>query len=591
MARVVLGISAEHDAGAVLLVDGHLVAAVNEERLTRRKLFTGYPERSIESVLGQAGVRHEDVTAIGVSTWIHVPEEAWDWFQRDYRKALLTSALNRPFGKSLMRVPAVLGSARALGRGLAWPFRRAIRSKLRTQGFPAPVSFVDHHRCHTYSALGTNCQGQTLTMTLDAQGDGCCAEVGWWNGSSCKILCRVPFFDSPAHYYGYVTHLLGFQQMHHEGKVTGLAAHGDPSVLGPLFASYFSFSPAHGHIVNRGGYLVPQIEQLRARLERHQPADIAAGVQDALERAVVDFARHWLQRYAEPRIDVAIAGGVFANVRVNQRIAELPAVRTLSVHQHMGDGGLSYGAALEVDHRLSGDSWTPPQLRDVCLGPAPSDREIDEAVVRSGGEVLAGNPSDVVARLLADGYCGGVCRGRMEYGPRALGHRSILYRADDPTVNQWLNARLSRTEFMPFAPMVLSSRASDYFVPLEAVREALHYMVTTVGTTALCRERAAAVSHVDHTARPQLIDDREPFIQAVLHEFERHTGTPVLVNTSFNHHGEPIVNTPSEAVATARGAGLGFLVLGDTVVMLDRDERAKRSQGPDVHFASHPRLQ
>ena len=127
-----------------------------------------------------------------------------------------------------------------------------------------------------------------------------------------------------------------------------------------------------------------------------------------------------------------------------------------------------------------------------------------------------------------------------------------------------------------FAPIVLEEAAHDYFVQPDSLREALHFMVATVGTTPLCRDRAPAISHVDDTARPQLIDDRDPFCRAVLRQFATRTGTPVLINTSFNHHGEPIVNSPAEAVATARGAGFGFLVHGDKVVMLDRDVRTRR---------------
>ena len=243
----------------------------------------------------------------------------------------------------------------------------------------------------------------------------------WWSKGEFREWLRVPFFDSPAHYYGYVTHLLGFRQMEHEGKVTGLSARGDPDRLGPLFESLCSFSSRRQHIVNNGGYLLPQIAKLKQAVTGCEPADIAAAVQRQLESAVIDYVKHWVSRCPERPVHLAVAGGVFANVRLNQKLAELPEIARLTVHQHMGDGGLAYGAAVHADYLAApGQGWDQPRLDHVYLGPEPAAGDIEDAVRASGFKVLDhAEPAEIVAQLLAEGRCGAVCRGAMEYGPRA----------------------------------------------------------------------------------------------------------------------------------------------------------------------------
>ena len=280
----------------------------------------------------------------------------------------------------------------------------------------------------------------------------------------------------------------------------------------------------------------------------------------------MELVRAAVQQTGRRRL--AVAGGVFANVRMNQAIAELPDVESLYVCPLMGDEGLGVGAALLTAGRRFG--VRPSRVESLYLGPDYPESDMRAALDAHGlsyQRMDDASLADAVADRIVAGKVVAIARGRMELGPRALGHRTILYRTGDPDVNQWLNVRLHRTEFMPFAPVTLDEHADDCYVGLDKARASADYMTVTFACTPTMREQSPAVVHLDGTARPQLIRaSTDPFYYAVLKGCHARTGVPSLVNTSFNMHEEPIVASPDDAARAFVQGHLDTLVLGPFLV-------------------------
>jgi carbamoyltransferase len=292
---------------------------------------------------------------------------------------------------------------------------------------------------------------------------------------------------------------------------------------------------------------------LERELAQFSKADIAAGVQAHLEQSVVSQVKKQFADHPTIPRRLYVAGGVFANVSLNRRLAE-DLEAELYVCPNMGDGGLGLGAAL-----LTHDQ--PVDFSSLYLGDEAGS--VSEHLLETSPVACSihdsGSMSDIAATDISSGKVIAVARGRMEFGPRALGNRSILARADDRSINQWLNNRLSRTEFMPFAPIVRDVDASEYFVLRQGI-EQYENMTTTCMSTELARRTCEAVVHLDGTARPQVVSERRnPWIFRLLTEFKKATGCGVLINTSFNIHEEPIVRTANDAFASFLTAQLDVL--------------------------------
>jgi len=291
--------------------------------------------------------------------------------------------------------------------------------------------------------------------------------------------------------------------------------------------------------------------------------DVAAAYQRVLEEVAVRYVRPYVERL---KLDtLVLSGGVFANVKLNQRLYEIPGVRRITIHPNMGDGGCGTGAALL---QFVQNGKRPEVPADVYWGPDYDEAQI-EAALRSAGVAYARVPDIEVeiARLIADDKVVARFDGRMEYGPRALGNRSILYQAQNPEVNQWLNARLLRTEFMPFAPATLYEDRHLCYQNIEGAEFAARFMTITFDCTPWMREHCPAAVHVDGTARPQLVSaDTNPSFHSVLSEYKKRTGIPSVINTSFNMHEEPIICSPADAIRSFQDGRLDYLALGNFLV-------------------------
>ncbi len=579
----------EYESGAAAVEDGRLVAAINEERLLRMKLASGFPRRSIAATLDVAGwtVDEIDQVLVGGTEDLYSGEaSAFEgWFE--FRPEGFGRWLKRSAGSRLARllnVFPVLEKVYYLVLGPSFRRRRKlIRRILRDDfGLSCPIEFVDHHFCHATAAYYTSGFDDALVATLDGGGDGKSSRVYAVRDGRFEEIADTAAFNSLGNYYAYVTHLCGFKAHRHEGKITGLSAHGDP-VYVDLLEEFVQ--EENGRLRNVGGVVFDDaIRTLERRLpENWRREDLAASVQLHFERSI----RRWLDHWAgETGLrDVALAGGVFANVRVNQVLHESPLVDRIFIHPGMGDGGLAVGAGLAA--RAPGVLDSPMRggaspIADVYLGPDLADDDIRRDLDGRGLEFEQPDDGDLarrIAELLAGGYVVARADGRMEYGPRALGNRSILYQPADPAVNDWLNHNLRRTEFMPFAPSVLWEERERCFENLEGAELAAQFMTITFQCTEWMKRRMPGVVHIDGTARPQLVRaDVNPGYHAIIRAFHDLTGLPGIVNTSFNMHEEPIVCSVEDCVRAFLAASIDYLAIGSFIVR--HPEPAERQLRP-----------
>ena len=621
----VLGLSPlDKDATASAVEDGRILFAAGEERFSRIKQHAGFPERAVEAALAHAGWSPADVDLV-VYPFFEAAREAQlieaaieaalaeDGEERSARQRLLrrrlaeaderaaaraASAARRVQGLARPEQRMEKGRAKRLAYGLlgAGPFApaaarrqargwaaRAIVEHLRWEleleaglarlGLSARLQRDEHHLSHAANAYLASGFDRALIVTLDGYGSGLAGSVSVGQAGAIERLAGVPFPHSLGSFYEAVTSSLGFHPDRHAGKIVGLAAYGDPAVLSDVLLA--------GITQEDGGFRLR--DNLNVFLSRHLASrfamvDVAAAWQHVLEVVGCRFVEHWVARTGCDHL--VLSGGVTANVKLNQRLHALPGVKRTFVYPNMGDGGCGTGLALLRSWPGGGVAGGAAAaaggaaagrdgggLRDVYLGPAYGERECEVALRQAGlrfeRPADAGAMAREVARRIHAGQVVARFDGRMEYGPRALGNRSILYHAREPGVNQWLNQRLGRTEFMPFAPVTLWEAAGRCYEGLAGAEHAAEFMTMTFDCTPWMRAQCPAAVHVDGTARPQLIRrDVNPAYYDIVKEYERLAGVPCLVNTSFNLHEEPIVCSPQDAIRAFRLGHLDALVLG-----------------------------
>lgn len=562
----ILGINIGHDSGAALIINNILISAINEERLSRIKMHHGMPFKSINEVLAIGNCCLSDIDIICIEGKLITPIDNIDYattekgVSKNIKKILLAYSgferiiLGKKFGifiAALILLPSTYAK------------RFKIREFLKNNGFKGKIFYFDHHECHATTAFFTQPKRDGLAITLDASGEGICSRVYRCSGNSMKLIHSIPCFHSPAYYYAYITQILGFIPLRHEGKITGLAAFGNPSKVKEVLKKYIYFDETKLAFQNIGGYHIRTINSLMKSLSGFSKEDIASGIQSYTEELVASYVKSIINKFhIGNSAHIFLAGGLFANVKVNAKINDLSCVKSLYVFPNMGDGGLGLGAALAYSRQFV-------YLPNIYLGKDFGSEQI-ELLLRKYNLTFtkSSSISQDVALQLYSGKIVARYAGRMEYGPRALGNRSILYSAKDKSVNKWLNEQLSRTEFMPFAPVVRDVDATKLF-KLSKNSDCYRNMTMTCDVTEYCKEIAPATTHIDGTARPQIISRFENQIYYdILTEYSNLTNEPgILVNTSFNLHEEPIVNSPEEAINTFLSAKLDCLAIEDYMVL------------------------
>ncbi len=570
--------------GAAVMIDGKVIASINEERLDRQKLSTGFPAKAIKAVLDIAGVAINDIDRVHVAdrhNYFKPKSSYWEGWLVDHaskRKewmATLSSAVSSVIGNS----DAAQSVYYSMKRRLTRKRRDSLYTLLRGEyGLQSRPRHIDHHFCHATSAYYTAGFRDCTVITLDGGGDGLCSRVYEVRDGRFKLIHKLRSYHSIGNYYAYITKICGFTAHKHEGKITGLAAYGDP-IYKDMLSEMVAFDGRD--IRNTGNaYYWSAVKKIERRLPADfRMEDLAASIQDLLEETVANYCRYWIERVGIG--DVALAGGVFANVRLNQEVHELSCVDNLFVHPGMGDEGLCFGACVTPTTMM--DREVDP-IQDVYLGPQFSENEIERAIkLRGASYNRLENIETKIAELLAQGYVVARFNGRMEYGPRALGNRSVLYQPNDRSANDWLNKHLHRTEFMPFAPAVAMENASRCFKNIVGAEHTARFMTITFDCTDEMKERCPGVTHVDGTARPQLVREVDnPSYYKIIREYERMTGIPAIVNTSFNVHDEPIVCTPEDALNGFIDGDLDYLAIGNFLVEGENAQLRRRVVGTPI---------
>ncbi|MCW5699622.1 MAG: hypothetical protein KIT00_07260 [Rhodospirillales bacterium] len=572
---IVLGFHpGNHDAAAALFDGYRLLAAVSLERLTRRKSDgRGIPHEAIDECLAITGARRSDIDAVAV-TRTRLP---WRYYTHFRGGRWIEGKVRQILGKEKHK--DLFLELRRAGKTDAAEIVNA-RHFLSDHGFrpDARLHFANHHFAHALPALFFTDWDEALVYTADGGGDHLhysfhALRDGKFDtvyGDDSSLLGDIPV-DSLGLAYGYATQALGYRLNRHEGKLTGLAAYGEPAVFKAM-AAHFRVDD-DGRIHSDFESFAHMRRFICELAEANKPADMAASVQELLETFVAASVDRLLDRF--PAVNLGLSGGVFANVRLNRLLVETRGFQDAFVFPAMGDDGLAVGAALSC---LLGSDGLPAWLKnryrldDVYLG-RRYDGDIDAALrAIPGVSCLGGAPVPETALRLSRGDVGAIYTGRMEFGPRALGARSILANPADRGINDTLNKRLERTEFMPFAPVVTEDDADTIFNLPAASRYTSRFMTITCAVHVDWRERIPAVVHVDGTARPQLISRNvNPLYFDILTEFKAATGLPILVNTSFNVHEEPIVNRPAECARALIDHRVDFVVTEKGVYTCDGD--------------------
>lgn len=547
-------INSPHEGSSVIVRDGKILAAIEEDRITRVKHDGQTPTfNSVKEVLRISAVKPTEIDAVAVP---------WEGAEEAYLKGL------RRFGRTSL---------------LAYPYFRLNRVRLRAMlkwfGIEAPIRYINHHQSHAASCFLTSGGRDCTVIALDGQGDRNESASAWDVQDS--TMKRIALVDggSFGEFYEAVTYAVGFKINDGEGKTMGLACYGDPSVAyeqvkGLLLVDGLKVRSTLKNVVDI------QIETTDTRpfaSYRHEVArrnnpflglakiykneDLAAAAQKLLEDRVMEFVRNVIANTGKPRI--CLGGGVALNMKLNQKIREMPEVEDVYVFPNPGDSGVVVGAALTVCKELmerEGREFPNERMIQTYYGTGYTDEEVVKALEEHRLEYQElKDPEKAAADLIAEGKVVGWFQGRLEFGPRALGNRSVLADPRDEKMKDKINKYLKKRDwFMPFAPSILNEAKEEY---LEAPVEA-PFMIMGFNLKREKLKEIPAVAHVDGTVRPQTVTaDTNASYWRLISEFEKRSGVPIVLNTSFNRHGQPMVRSPEDAALHAVWGAIEYLVI------------------------------
>jgi len=603
----ILGISAfYHDSAAALLIDGRIVAAAQEERFTRKKHDPEFPERAIEYCLKHAGLSLADLDYVAF----------YDKPLLKFERLLETYLACAPAGfRSFLAAMPVWLRGKLYLPGL---MRKALRGEYKKR-----FVFTEHHESHAASAFFPSPFESAAILTVDGVGEWATATIGRGRGNQIELLEELRFPHSLGLLYSAFTYYCGFRVNSGEYKLMGLAPYGRPRYAEAIYEKLIDLK-ADGSFRMDQSYFnyAAGLTMTSAKFDRlfggpprkpetpltQREMDLAASIQVVTEEIMRRMARHARELTGERHL--CLAGGVALNCVSNGKILREGIFDDLWIQPAAGDAGGALGAALFLWHQLLGkERQVSPHdsQQGTLLGPAYSDEEIQAVLDQLGAryerfadEDLAGH----VAGLLADEQVIGWFQGRMEFGPRALGSRSILGDARSPRMQSVMNLKIKfRESFRPFAPMVLQEEVDKYF-QVRSGQESPYMLLVApladeqrlpiapgdeqrfgIDKLKVSRSKLPAITHVDYSARIQTVDpQRHGKVYDMLRQFEARTGCPVIINTSFNVRGEPIVCTPQEAYRCFMSTNIDALVLGNCVLH-KRAQTAQQAEEAEKYIA------
>lgn len=560
----ILGINFSNDAAAVMVVDGRVAMAVQEERFRRVKHYAGFPSMAVDACLAAAGCPMEGLDAVAFfwNPAIHAGTPSWRM------SATPRHHLEFLYDVPNHLLPGLAASSEVMEQAFHLPGGRRL-----------PIYYVTHHLAHAAAALFCSPHSGAAVLTADGYGERDSTVIWKAEGTRFERLWTREFPHSLGSFYAAMTQYLGFRPNSGEGKLMGLASYGKPVFadeigrmlrLTPdgfeLDLSYFSF-----YLERANRYSDKLVRALgdprrpEAPIDqRHQ--DIAASVQQVFEDVLLHLAR--LAREKTGMDTLCMTGGVALNCVANGRMVREGAFNDYFFQPAASDAGSALGAALYVEHCIGGRDRGDPGMLLEYLGPTHDADEMKLVLDRGGiAYHTPAQPLETAARLLAQGHVGSVFSGAAEFGPRALGNRSTLADPRPAQMKDRLNATVKfRESFRPYAPSILAEHASDYFDKAGISP----FMLRVYDTRPDKLAEAGAVTHVDGGARVQTVSrEHNPRYYDLIEAFGKETGTPMVLNTSFNIRGEPIVNSPDQAVRCYLTSGMDFLLLGDFLLVKD----------------------
>jgi carbamoyltransferase len=572
----ILGVHDGINASACLLENGQIRHCIQEERLTNIKNYIGFPKQSIQKILELERIAGTGIDHVAIASHATFSSnDPADNLIKSYKKK--TSVIRSGLSDFAQKTPFY-----TVYRGI----RKQERIKnLAVLGIPAErATFIDHHLCHAATAY-YGCpwnDDDVLVLTSDGSGDGLCATVYAGRSGTLAKVAETAAGNSIGDIYSRVTFMLGLTPHEHEWKIMGMAPYAPERGIEKSYGAIKNYlAVPDGELAYRR--LVPEsttsiYRRMRRDLEFHRFDWIAGGVQLFTEELLCRWIQNAVRKTGIRTI--ALAGGVFMNVKANKRIMELPEVDRIFVFPSCGDESTSIGAAFQRYAELcreSGKEADIPPLADIYFGPAFSDAEIQAALSGCKNPVSFERKTDIgqaSADLIAGGEVVARFAGRMEFGARALGNRSILADPQNPGCVRTINMMVKKRDFwMPFAPVIPAEQQHEFIINPKQV--ASPYMMLSFDTTRRRDEFIASVHPADYTARAQILDESyNPAYHRLIREFEKRSGRAVLLNTSFNLHGYPVVCDPAAALWVFQNSGLRYLALGDYLVSKPAGEPA-----------------
>jgi len=602
----ILGISAfYHDSAACLVRDGEIVAAAQEERFTRKKHDYRFPTRAIDYCLAEAGISAEQLDIVAF----------YDKPLLKFDRLLETYVAYAPQGFRLF----LMGLPLWLKQKLYTPRELDLGLGGRYKG---RYVFLEHHESHAASAFLPSPFDEAAILTLDGVGEWATGSIAVGRGNQIRMLKELRFPHSLGLLYSAFTYFTGFKVNSGEYKLMGLAPYGEPIYADLIREKMLDVKPDGSFRMDLSYFAYTHQDVMTSRKFdklfggpprkpespiTQREMDLAASIQVVTEEIMLRIARYAHELTGLDRL--CLAGGVALNCVGNGKILREGPFRELWIQPAAGDAGGALGAALFVWHQLL-DHERKPEGRDSqkgsLLGPAYSNEEIQKLLDQKGAVYRRYDDEDALCDAIAD-LCAaelvvGHCAGRMEFGPRALGARSILGDARSRKMQATMNVKIKfRESFRPFAPAVLREDVAEYFemrpnedspymLLVAPVREEKRLAIESHGEKGLDKLRQVrsvvpAITHVDHSARVQTIDrERNPRFYRILQAFKRKTGSSVLINTSFNVRGEPIVNTPEDAYRCFMHTNMDALVL-ENLVLLKKDQPEAKEIDVDAYLA------
>lgn len=576
MPTFVLGINDGHNGTACLLKDGRILACASEERFIRKKNYTGFPTSAVEYCLSMAGIKSRELAKVVIATkrmaW---HPQLWDPFGFGIYGAIsaVTEKLSafgvlRPGLEFAHRAAGPVAYARTGMRRLEFAAKRL---DLHTDD----IELLDHHTAHAYAALFSSPfpsnEEDALVLTNDGLGDWLCATVSVYRDGLLRRLSETFFTNSLGSFYERVTLHMGMKSYEDEYKIMGMAGYVRDSKNIEAYRRISGTFKVMSDLTFRSSVPLYRYQAYIAKkFQRIRFDSIAAAVQSVTEELLVQWTRAAMRKAGIGKI--AAGGGTFMNVKANMKIAQLPEVKSLFVMPSCGDESNAIGAAYWGYLSVNPSVKVHP-LRELYLGPSYSNGEVASLLESRKNsdwsyEYLP-EIEEVIGEIIAKGRIVARLGGRMEFGARALGNRSILADPTRPWVARELNQSIKSRDFwMPFAPSIPRGFENDYIKSPSPSKTNDQYMMFAYESTEKARSDLVAAMHpYDETLRPQVVEpDWNPSYSKIIEEFASRTGRHGILNTSFNLHGQPIVNSPLDAITTFENSGLQYLALENYLV-------------------------